>query len=406
MNSGEHLQRGGRLAAGQRGPQRGPGRSRRGRAHHGEQHGMRQVRAVAEPHHAGQPEPQRDAHVIGPGPLGDQHLAVEGVRGQHGERQYRQREARDDTAEEHQRAARRPRHPGQQDQHREDGPGLAHAGEPEREAARAEPPPAAGQVVAVHHRQRPGQAEQHQPRLDQHGVRGVHAVRIDGQEPARHRDRQRAAVPDQQAGQRHPARARAGGQDAADGQGLGGAERPGERGHRRHQQHHPGWLHGDEVLVRDRAVDQPHGAAEVDPVVVFGDPEQVAVLGQLPQPQEQSERGGDDDGQHDRGQPPSRARRRGRGAGQATGRGGRVLRVRHGRHVAPHVPGTWILRLRPRSRQRARPAAGTRGSAKRMDKTSVSSPKDVPEITTGGSGPGRPATMMGLCGPAAGRTKS
>ena len=40
-----------------------------------------------------------------------------------------------------------------------------------------------------------------------------------------------------------------------------------------------------------------------------------------------------------------------------------------------------------------------------MDKTSVSSPRDVPEITTGGSGPGGPATMMGSCGPGGGAYK-
>ena len=40
-----------------------------------------------------------------------------------------------------------------------------------------------------------------------------------------------------------------------------------------------------------------------------------------------------------------------------------------------------------------------------MDMTSVSSPQDVPEITMGGSGPGRPGTMMGLCGPGGGAYK-
>ena len=54
---------------------------------------------------------------------------------------------------------------------------MAHtliARQPERDPAPGQAP--SGQPVTVEHRQRPEQAEQHQPRLQQHGAGGLHAA--------------------------------------------------------------------------------------------------------------------------------------------------------------------------------------------------------------------------------------
>ena len=57
-----------------------------------------------------------------------------------------------------------------------------------------------------------------------------------------------------------------------------------------HQQGDPGRLHQDEVAVGQDTVSQPDGASEVGPVVVLGEPQQVARPAELPQPQGQRQR--------------------------------------------------------------------------------------------------------------------
>ena len=141
----------------------------------------------------------------------------------------------------------------------------------------------------------------------------------------------------EQARQRHGGGAGQHGEHPPGGHPRDGAGRLGRQRDRGHQQRDPGRLHHDEVAVRQRPVDQPDGAAEVGPVVVFGDPEQVAGPAQLIQPERQANQGRHDDHRGRRpgpGEPatgaPGRDGRREPGAGRCR------RRSAHG-WVTPHV---------------------------------------------------------------------
>ena len=231
---------------------------------------------------------------VGPDQLGDDHAAVEGPRGEQRERQHGQQEPGRDPGGEPGGLPRPPGGEREHHQHRQDGPHLDRAREPEREPAPDQAPPA-GQPVAVEHRERPQQAEQHQPRLQQHGSGRLHAVRVHGDDPAADGHREQPAVTGEQARQRHGGGAGQRGEHPPGRHPRDGAGRLGRQRDRGHQQRDPGRLHHDEVAVRQRPVDQPDGAAEVGPVVVFGDPEQVAGAAQLIQPERQANQGRHDD---------------------------------------------------------------------------------------------------------------
>ena len=104
--------------------------------------------------------------------LGHDQALVEARGRQRGERQHGDQEAGRDPGHERER----PPHPGQADgqhhQDRDERPPLDGPGEPERRPAPRQPPAAGRQPVPVEHRHRAEQAEQHQPRLDQHGMGG------------------------------------------------------------------------------------------------------------------------------------------------------------------------------------------------------------------------------------------
>ena len=295
-----------------------------------------QLRCVGEAEHVLQPEGERHPDEVGPDQLGDDHAAVEGPRGEECERQHGQQESGRDPGGEPGRLARPPGGEREYHQHRQDGPHLDRAREPEREAAPDQAPPA-GQPVAVEHRERPQQAEQHQPRLEQHGSGRLQAVRVHGDDPAAKDHREQPAVTGEQARQRHGGGTGQHGEHPPGGHPGEGAGRLGRQRDRGHQQRDPGRLHHDEVAVRQRPVDQPDGAAEVGPVVVFGDPEQVAGAAQLIQPERQGNQGRHDDHRGRRpGQDepatgaPARDGRREPGAGRCR------RRSAHG-CVTPHV---------------------------------------------------------------------
>ena len=250
----------------------------------------------------------------GPGrDLGHIQALVEAPGGERGERQHRDQEADAQPAHVHRGPPDLRHQHGQHHDHREDRPYLDAAGEPERHTAPEQPPAAGGQPVAVEQGQRAQQAEEHEPRLDQYGPRGGHAVRVNGHQAAGHDHGEQAAVPDQQADQQHARRAGQGGQYPAAGHGRGRAGDLGQRRGREHQQGDPGRLDQDELLVRQQPVDQAHRAAEVGAVVVLGDAEQVPGAAQQQQPQAEGQQGADDDRRVDRGQPAGSAARRRRG---------------------------------------------------------------------------------------------
>ena len=142
---------------------------------------------VGQAGHLVQPVAERDPDAVHPDQLGHDDAAVEGRGRQRGKRQHRHGE----TGHHPGRVGRRP--PGlaagqdqhQDDQHGQDGPDLDGAREAERDPA-PDQPAGTGQPVAVEHGQQPGQAEQHHPGLQQHGVCRLHRGRVDGEDPAGH----------------------------------------------------------------------------------------------------------------------------------------------------------------------------------------------------------------------------
>ena len=160
-----------------------------------------------------------------------------------------------------------------------------------------------GQLVTIQHRQRTGQAEQHQPGLEQDGVRGDQAAREDGQHAAGPGHRERAPVPGQQADQRDACGTRRHRQDAPGRHAPGRAGDLGQQRGRAHQQRDAGRLHDDEVAVRKGAVHEAQGAAEVRPVVVLRDAEQVSGPAQQEEPQAHADQREARDDQRDGGEP-------------------------------------------------------------------------------------------------------
>ena len=256
------------------------------------------------PEHVAQPGGQRDPGRPGPrGDLGDVQALVEPLGRQRREREGGDQEADRQPAHVH---GQPPQLRQQHDQDHEDGedrPHLDAARETERDAAPEQALPAAGQAIPVEQGQGPEQAEQHQPRLDQDRAGRGHAVRVDRDDPAAHDHREQPPVPEQQSHQDHACRAGQGGQDPAGGHRVGRPDGLGQQRGRHHQQGDPGRLHQEERAVRQIAVDQVDGAAEVGPVVVLGHPQQVAGTGQQQQPERQGQQGADPDGHADRGQP-------------------------------------------------------------------------------------------------------
>ena len=123
------------------------------------------------------------------------------------------------------------------------------------------------------------------------------------------------AVADQQPGEGHPGGARQQRENPADSQSPAGPGPVAQQRGRAHQQGDAGGLHEDELAVGHRAVHQPDRAAEIRPVVVFGDAEQEARTGELEvQPQGERDQGGDDDHHVDRREPGRAAPPLGAGA--------------------------------------------------------------------------------------------
>jgi hypothetical protein len=258
------------------------------------------VHHVLEPGHVLQPDPDRHPHLLVPDQLGDEHALVEPPRGQDRERQHRNEEAGGHPADE----GRRPPGPrqgqGQDHQHREDRPRLDRPGEPEHHAA-PDQAPAAGQPVAVEHREGGGQAEQRDPGLQEDCAAVTHAGRVDREHPAGHDHGDQPAMAHQQAAQHHASRAGQQGQDPRDGHAPGRPDRLGQQRGRGHQQRDARRLREEEIAVRQGTIGQAQSAGEINPVVVPGDAEQHAWLDDLiyPQPQGQ-DRGGRDDQGHRR----------------------------------------------------------------------------------------------------------
>ncbi len=128
-------------------------------------------------------------------------------------------------------------------------------------------------------------------------------------------------MPHQPSGQGDPGGAGQRGEDPPGGHPPGRARHLAGHGGRDHQQGDPGRLHQDEAAVGRHAVHQPHGAAEVRPVVVLGEPKQVARPAQLPQPQRQACGGG-------RGDDPDHRVPAGGGEPAAGGHAARALVLR------------------------------------------------------------------------------
>ena len=291
-----------------------PGQPRRGHAarpdqDHDEQRDQGQHQRGGQPGDVGQaghlvqPVAERDPDAVDPDQLGHDDAAVEGRGRQHGKRQYRHGETRHHPG----RVGRRP--PGlaagqdqhQDDQHGQDGPDLDGAREAERDPAPDQTAgTGTGQPVAVEHGQQPGQAEQHHPGLQQHGVCRLHRGRVDGEDPAGHDHGEQAPVADQQAAHGHCGRASQRGEDPAHAHPPRGAQALGHQRDRRHQQRDARRLDHDEVPVRQVAVDQQDRAAEVRPVVVLGHADQVVGTAQLVEPERDGERGQDHDGRRHR----------------------------------------------------------------------------------------------------------
>ena len=162
---------------------------------------MPDVRVVGESAHLPQPVPQRHPDGVHPAAhLGDDHAVVEHPRREGGERQHRDEETCRDAAKVDRHPPRPPQAEDHDDEHRDDRPRLDDAGETEGDTAPDQPPAAAGDPVTVKHGHGPGQAEQHQPWLDEQRVGGGNAVRVDRHYPAGEQRGNDPPVPDEQAG--------------------------------------------------------------------------------------------------------------------------------------------------------------------------------------------------------------
>ena len=261
---------------------------------------------VNDPEHVAQPGGQRDPGRAGPrGDLGHVQALVEPLGRQRREREGGDQEADRQAAHVHRQPPDLRQEHDQDHQDGEDRPDLDATRESERDAAPEQPLPAAGQAIPVEQGQGPEQAEQHQPGLDQHGTGGGHAVRVDRDDPAAHDHGEQAAVAEQQPHQDHARRAGQGGEDPAGRHRVGRPDGLGQQRGRHHQQGDPRRLHQEERAVREVAVDQVDGAAEVGAVVVLGHPQQVARTGQQQQSERHGQQGAEADGHADRGQPAS-----------------------------------------------------------------------------------------------------
>ena len=226
----------------------------------------------------------------GPGQLRDDHAVIEPAgRGQR-ERQHRNEESGHHATGEPGRLPGPGQAQHQDDGHRDDRPHLDRAREAERRAAPGQPA-AAGQPIAVEDRHGAGQAGEHQPGLQQDSMGGLHAARVHGQDPAGHDDGEQAAMTHKQPAEQHAGAAGRRGQDPRGRHRPGRAGQLGKQRGRQHQQRDPRRLDGDEIAVRNRAVDQAESAAEVSAVVVFGDAEQMAGTGQLVAAEHEPEQG-------------------------------------------------------------------------------------------------------------------
>ena len=203
-----------------------------------------------------------------------------------------------------------------------------------------------GQPVAVDQRQRPDQAEQHQPRLNQHGVRGRDALRVNRHDPAGDQHGKGAVAADEKAGQDHAGAAHRHGEDPGQLHPRGGAGPPGHQRHRRQQQRDSGRLDDNKIPVWRNAGRQAQRTAEIRPVVVLGDAQQKAWAGGLVvHAQRERQRRGHRDYHGDRGNRPALGRRGRPGIAQCPARDLAFCHFAHNQATPRYRPRAICARL-------------------------------------------------------------